>query len=274
MHGPREREVRFGILAMKTVEITLAAAACMLVVAGCGFFKKDRGAGDSGTGSYSGADAGAAQEAAGPDGEVAEQQVKDHPPLDSSAKGSATFSVKRDGDVPPGYGIVPGDYSMLLGRASVVTGTAGGLNLEFESLDDKNQKRTLGIMMASSSAMSIWYTYEGGEKLHFKHRPLPFTLTDGDYPSDPHDARGRALVVGPVVTQQIKDPGAALSSRFVSFDKFKLKITEAAVDDEKLTMSCTFSGESVPDSYQPPAVYSISGSFKIAGEQLGMMFKD
>jgi hypothetical protein len=259
---------------MKTIEMTLVAAACMLVVAGCGFLKKDRIPEDSETGSSSGADAGAAQEAAGPDGEVTEQQVKSHPPSDSSAKGSAAFNVKRDGDVPPGYGIVPGDYSMLLGRASVVTGTAGGLSVEFESLDDKNQKRTLSIMMASSSAMSIWYTYEGGETLHFKHPHLPFTLTEGDYPSDPHDARGRTLAIGPVVTQQIKEPGATLSSRFIYFNKFKLKITEAAVDDEKLTMSCTFCGESVPDPYQPFAVYSISGSFKIAGEQLGMTFKD
>jgi hypothetical protein len=261
---------------MKTVERTLLAAACALVMAGCA--RKDQAPDTSGAGSSSGAEAGAAPVAAGPDGGVTEQQVDGgHPPSDQDARGSGTFSVKLkpNGDVPPDDGIVPGDYTMLLAAANVVSGSAGGLSVELESLDDKKRRQTLRVMLASSGTMNIGYTYEDGKTLHFTHPPLPFTLTDANYPADPHDARGHAFAIGPVVTRETMQPNGIPSRSFVHFKKFKLVVTDATVAaDGKLTMSCTFSGTSVPDPYQPPAVYSISGSFKITGAPLGQTFKD
>ena len=258
---------------MKTVEQTLLAAACALVMAGC--FTKDKAPDTSGSGSSSSAEAGAAPEAGGPDGGVTEQQVRP-PPSDQGARGSGTFSVKLkpNGGVPPDDGIVPGDYTMRVAAANVVSGSAGGLSVELESLDDKKQRQTLRVMLASSGTMDIRYTYEDAKTLHFTHPPLPFTLTDADYPASPHDARGHGFAIGPVVTWEGMQPNGLPSRSFVQFKKFKLVVTDATVADGKLTMSCTFSGTSVPDPYQPPAVYSISGSFKITGAPLGQTFKD
>ena len=247
---------------MRTIETAFVAALGALVLAGCGFLKKDRVGGAKGPGLSAGADAGAGPE------------VKEDPPPEKVEKGKATFSVKRDGDVPDGYGIAPGDVTLDFADASIVTGSVGGLSVAFESTDEKGLEQSLGMLMVSSEIMDVWYTYDGGETLHFKHPPVPFTLTDGDYPADPRDARGRSLLIGPVVTQHFKTPDGSLSARYVPFKKFKLEITGASIVDEKLTMSCTFSGESVPYPYQPPAVYSIKGSFTITDAALGLTMRD
>ena len=242
-------------------------AACALVLAGCSLPRKDRVSDASGP--ASGTDVGAAPEAVG-----ADAPVKATPPSEQGTKGSTTFGVKRDGDVPEGYGVAPGDMTLDFASASIVSGSVRGLSVAFESTDEKGLKQSLGMLMVSSGIMDVWTTYEGGKTLHFKHPPTPFTLTDGDYPADPHDSRGHALIIGPVVTQHYKTPDGSLSAWFVHFKKFKLEITEASIVDEKLTMSCTFSGESVPDKYQPPAVYSISGSFTITDAELGLTLRD
>jgi hypothetical protein len=247
---------------MRVIGTSAVLAACALVLAGCGFLKKDRVAGAQGPGLSAGADAGA-----GPEG-------KEDPPPVKVEKGAATFSVKRDGDVPEGYGIVPGAMTLDFAGASIVTGSVGGLSVAFESTDGKGLKQSLGMLMVSSKIMDVWYTYEGGETLHFKHPPVPFTLTDGDYPADPHDARGRSLLIGPVVTRHYKTPDGSLAAWIVPFKKFKLEITDASIVDEKLTMSCTFTGESVPETYQPPAVYSIKGSFTITDAALDLTDRD
>jgi hypothetical protein len=247
-------------------------AACTLATAGCGFLKKDRISDASGPGS--GADVGTAPEAAGADAAAETPQLEGTPQSQKDMKGTATFSVKRDGDVPEGYGIVPGTMTLGFSQASIVSGSVGGLSVAFESTDEKGLKQALAMLLPSGDKMSVWYSYEGGKTLNFKHSPLPFKLTDGDYPADPKDARGHDLILGPVVTRHYKTPDGSLSAWLVHFRKFKLEITEASIVDEKLTMSGTFSGESVPESYQPPAAYSISGSFKIADAELGLTMRD
>ena len=244
-------------------------AVCVIALAGCGFLRKDR-VPDAETAAVD-----IAQESGGLPDVGIEPTVKQSPPPVEEAKGSATFGIKRQGDVPEGYGIVPGAYTMGLGQASIVSGTVGGLSVSFESLDEKKQEQSLEMLLPSGKVMSVWLTYEGGrENLHFKHKPFPFNLTEGDYPADPQDARGHDLAIGPIVTHKVRQPNGILSPRFVHFSKFKIKVTDAAIDDMKLTMSCTFEGESVPDEYQPPAVYTISGSFTITGAVLGRTLRD
>jgi hypothetical protein len=244
-----------------TIESALTASAFMFVVAGCGFLKKDSVA-DAAAGTGGLKDAGSPP------------QDTETVPSGKEAKGSTTFSVKRHGDVPPGYGIEPGAYTMALSHASIVTGTVLGLEIAFESAYEKEQKRSLSMMLVSNKILSFWTTYDGGRKLHFKYPETPFTLTEGDYPAGPNDERGHPLTIGPVVTHEFKVPGGAFSAWFVHFRKFKLEITDAAIVDEHLTLSGTLSGESVPGQYDPPAVYEISGSFTIKGAELGLKNRD
>jgi hypothetical protein len=254
---------------MTAVGKKLVVAACVLVLAGCGFLRKDR-ARDAET-----APADVTQGNSGQPDVGVEPTAEVFPPAVEDAKGSAAFDIKRQGDVPEGYGLVPGSYTMNLSQASIVSGTVGGLSVAFESLDEKKQEQSLGMLLPSGKVMSVWLTYEGGrENLHFMHPHLPFKLTDGNYPSDPQDARGHGLAIGPIVTHKVRQPNGILSPRFVHFEKFKIEVTDAAIDDMKLTMSCTFEGESVPYEYEPPAVYSISGSFTITGAVLGHTFRD
>jgi len=240
----------------KTIESALAVSVIVSVAAGCGFFKKD-----------SVSDAASAGPASGGDAEAGVGGSKE-------AKGSATFSVKRRGEVPPGYGIAPGTFTMALSQTSLLTGTPLGLSIVFESAYEKEQKRSLEIRLVSNEILGYWYTHEGGKKLNVKVPEAPFTLTEGDYPAGPDDERGHPLIIGPVFTQEFKVPGGAFSAWFAHFRKFKLEITDAAIDDKNLTLSGTLSGESVPGTYEPPAVYEISGSFTVKGAELGLTNRD
>jgi hypothetical protein len=257
-----------------SVTTTKRAAACLVclgVAAGCGLLKKESV--ESTAAPKAGAVDGTVETAGkvGPADAAVEPSVKaGTEPEGKKAAGSAAFTVKRSGDVPAGYGIRPGDYTMDLRSASMVTGTENGLKLAFESVEN-----WMSVFLPSIKKFGIQHIVDDkGSRFKLKHSPLPFVIGSDDYPSDPKDGRGRDLMIGPVVTNIVKLASGDSTARLGHFKKFKFTISSLSVDGHALTMSCSFEGESAPDPSQPAAVYTLSGSLAVKDAELGLTHKD
>jgi hypothetical protein len=253
----------------KTMKKNIICLSCVLAIAGCGLLKKETAEQPAAPKILSADEALETTGTGGKADTAVEPQVKAGAPPQTEAAGSATFTVKADGDAKAGIGISPGSYTVDLKSAGMVTGTENGLKLAFESPNN-----WMSVFLPSVKKLGIKHVVDDkGSLFELKHAALPFSIGSDDYPSDPKDGRGRSVMIGPVVTNIIKLAGGS-TARITHFKTFKITITSLSTDGHALTMSFSFEGESAADPSKPSAVYSISGNVDIRDAGLGLTHKD
>lgn len=193
-------------------------------------------------------------------------------------KSEINFKLKLiDGD-PKNLPFAEGKHTYPLRYATLVRGSYGALEFNFETVQEKDPKTTIihqfMFDLPDIEKLGITTDYVDGKKEYVaKIEELPLTLTEKDYANLPKTMFGNKIYTSIYIYKDIRKNVTKSGIETVEsvnviapFDKFTLTIHSYEIKDSKLYMSASFKGKTVEDEWGwYPYKYEVEADFTIAG---------
>lgn len=153
-----------------------------------------------------------------------------------------------------------GDYKFTLDNVYILNGIYTGLYIYSKQKDSENSILSLTFELPSGNKFKAF----SDSGFVIQSPPLPCTITDEDFQGIKSSSDGKVFAYISLERNKIYNENKVMYDSRVTFNIFKINISELSVDGNNLNLICTFSGEmNDKEKSSQDTDYQISGNISM-----------